>query len=201
MSINLTSIGFKSPYNSNIKASGTSKKGKKDISDAVNEKSIEKVKQLATQDAIRGKRGKEASIYINECREKVAPDRKKIFSEIQAKASTSIKKYKKPERPHDVWEYLLDIADKTDEYSFKGHHSTANGHTFIRAFDENGENIGVYDSNNGWTVRYTSLEKQTMETLSRIYNETYKSVGRKLHSKNNNYAASIQSESRLDVTA
>lgn len=188
-------------YYSGVSFSGTSKKGKKDISYAVNEKSIEKVKQLATQDAIRGKRGMEATFYINECREKVAPDRKKIFSEIQAKASTSIKKYKKPERPHDVWEYLLDIVDKTEEYSFKGHHSTANGHTFIRAFDENGENIGVYDSNSSWSVRYTNLENQTMEILSRIYNETYKSVGRELHSKNNNYAASFQSESRLNVTA
>lgn len=195
------SQSLRSLYYSGVSFSGASKKGKKDISDAVNEKSIEKVKQLATQDAIRGKRGMEATFYVNECREKVAPDRKKIFRETEAKMSRAVEKYKMPDRPHDVWEYLLDIVDKTEEGSFKGEYSTVDGHTFIRAYDENGEEIGTYDSKWGWSVRYTNLENQTMEILSRIYNETYKSVGRELHSKNKNYTAPVQSESRLDVMA
>ena len=195
------SQSLRSLYYSGVSFSGTSKKGKKDISDAVNEKSIEKVKQLATQDAIRGKRGIEATFYVNECREKVAPDRKKIFRETEAKMSRSVEKYKKPDRPHDVWEYLLDIVDKTEEGSFKGEYSTVDGHTFIRAYDENGEEIGTYDSKWGWDITYTKLENQAMAALNKIYNDTFREVYHETHCKKSSNTASFRSESRLDVMA
>ena len=91
-------------YNSGVKPAGkkSSSKERMTVDEVLNVKTINKMKQLATEDAIKGKRGHKMIMFTQECREKVAPDRKKIFAEAEANASRNVQKVKS-EKHHELW--------------------------------------------------------------------------------------------------
>ena len=194
LSLNLNKIG----YSSTAKASGKKSAKKKDISEGLNEKSIKKMEQLAYSDAVKGKRGHEAAIFMNQCREKVAPDREKIFVNAQKGMSAEIERFKDPE---NIWVYLLDVDKKIDGGSYKGNYTRTGNHTFIEAFDENGERIGIYSSNYGWRINHTSAEKQVMSALANVYNETFNKVYREVHRNKSKPEIPTETQANLDIRA
>ena len=200
--MNISSIINNALYNSGVKSTSkkSSSKARMSVDDVLNEKNINKMKQFAIRDGIKGERSQEKIIFLHQCREKVAPDRKKLYAEAEAKASTNVKKVKN-DRPHEAWEYILDIVDKLDEGSVKGQYSSSDDYVSLDVFDENGELCGRFDSNSGWHIKYTSAEQTVMNVLTSVYHETFLETYREYHGKSNNTAAYVESNSQLDVKA
>ncbi|MDE7288713.1 MAG: hypothetical protein K2N71_04300 [Oscillospiraceae bacterium] len=194
LSLNLNKIG----YSSAVKALGKKSAKKKDISEGLNEKSIKKMEQLAYSDAIKGKRSHEAAIFMNQCREKVAPDREKIFVNAQKGMSAEIERFKDPT---NIWVYLLDVDEKFDGGSYKGNYTRTGNHIFIDAYDESGEKVGIYDSNYGWRIKHTSAEKQVMAALANVYNETFNKVYKEVHRNKSKPEIPSEIQANLDVRA
>ena len=200
--MNIGSIINNALYNSGVKSTSkkSSSKTRMNVDDVLNEKNINKMKQLAIRDGIKGERSQEKIMFMHQCREKVAPDRKKLLAEAKAKASMNTQKLKY-ERPHEAWEYLFEIVDKLDEGSVKGKYSSSDDYVFLEIFDENGELCGRFSSNTGWHTEYTSAEETVMNVLSSVYHETFLETYREYHGKSNNTAAYEVSNSKLDVKA
>ena len=184
-------------YSQNSKISNKKSAKKKDVSEVLNDKNIEKMRQLAYNDAIKGKRGSEAMIFRNQCREKVAPDRKMIFANAEKGMTAEIDKLRTPE---NIWIYLLEPEGHFDGGSFKGNYTRTDNHTFIEAFDENGEKVGTYDSNYGWSTNHTSAERQVMSTLASVYNETFNSVYKAVHKSKKPSDVPLETKSNLDIS-
>ena len=184
-------------YSQNSKIPDKKSVKKKDVSEVLNDENIEKMRQIAYDDAIKGKQSHKATMFTNQCREKVAPDRKKIFINAEKGMSGEIDKFRKPE---NIWLYLLETDGHFDGGSFKGNYTRADNHTFIDAFDENGERVGIYDSNYGWRVKQTSAEKQVMAELSMVYNETFISVYRAVHRSKSTSDVPLETKSTLDIS-
>lgn len=200
--MNIASIINNALYNSGVKSTSkkSSSKTRMSVDEVLNEKNINKMKQLAIRDGIKGERSQEKIMFLHQCREKVAPDRKRLFTEAEAKASMNVKKVKN-DRPHEAWEYLFDIVDKLDEGSVKGQYSSYDDYVFLEIFDENGELCGRFSSNTGWHTEYTSAEETVMNVLTSVYHETFLETYREYHGKGNNNAAYVGSDSRLDIKA
>lgn len=184
-------------YSQNSKISDKKSVKKKDVSEVLSDENIEKMRQIAYNDAIKGKRSSEAAIFMNQCREKVAPDRKMIFANAEKGMSAEIYKFKTPE---NIWIYLLETDGHFDGGSFKGNYTRTGNHTFIDAFDENGEKVGIYDSNYGWRTNHTSAEKQVMSTLAGVYNETFNSVYKAVHKSKNTSDVLSETKSTLNIS-
>lgn len=184
-------------YSQNSKISDKKSVKKKDVSEVLTEENIEKMRQIAYNDAVKGKRGQEAIIFRNQCREKVAHDRKMIFANAEKGMSAEIDKFKTPE---NIWIYLLETDGHFDGGSFKGNYTRTGNHTFIDAFDENGEKVGIYDSNYGWRTNHTSAEKQVMATLAGVYNETFNSVYKAVHKSKNTSDVPFETKSTIDIS-
>lgn len=182
-------------YSQNSKVSGKKSVKKKDVSEVLNDDNIEKMRQIAYNDAIKGKQGNEATIFTNQCREKVAPDRKKIFVNAEKGMSAEIDKYKEM----NIWLYLLEADGHFDGGSFSGVQDKS-GHIFMRAYDENGEEVGIYDSKYGWTTTWTSAEREVMATLAGVYNETFNSVYRAVHKSKSTSDVSAENKSNLNIS-
>ena len=200
--MNLGPIINNALYKSGIKPTGTkysSKTGRMSADDVLNEKTIDKMKELATNDAVKGVRGHAATIFKHQIREKAAPDRRRLFAKAEANASREVRKAKH-ERSHELWEYLLDITDKLDEGSVKGQYGS-DEYVFMEVFDENGDICGRYDSNSGWHIKYTPDEETVMNVLGTVYNETFLAVYREYHGKNNDAPDHTEAVSQLDVKA
>ena len=200
--MNIGSIINNAMYNSGVKSTSkkSSSKTRMDVDEVLTAENINKMKQLAYRDGVRGERSQEKIMFLHQCREKVAPDRKKLYAEAEAKASGNVKNVRY-ERPHELWEYLLEIVDKLDEGSVKGQYSSSDDYVFMEVFDEKGELCGRYDSNTGWHIQYTSAEKTVMNVLTSVYHETFLETYREYHGKSNNTAAYMGSNSQLDVRA
>ena len=200
--MNIGSIINNALYNSGVKSTSkkSSSKTRMSVDDVLNGKNINKMKQLAIRDGIKGERSQEKIMFLHQCREKVAPDRKKLLAEAKAKASMNTQKLKY-ERPHEAWEYLFEIVDKLDEGSVKGKYSSSDDYVFLEIFDENGELCGRFSSNTGWHTEYTSAEETVMNVLSSVYHETFLETYREYHGKSNNTAAYMGSNSQLDIKA
>lgn len=194
LSLNLNKIG----YSSNAKVSGKKSAKKKDISEGLNEKTLEKMEQLAYRDAVKGKRSHEAASFMHQCREKVAPDRKVIFAKAQQGMSAEIERFKDPA---NIWVYLLDVDGKFDGGSYKGNYTRTDGHTFIEAYDESGEKVGIYDSKYGWKTTWNSAEKQVMATLAGVYNETFNKVYKEVHGNKSKPDVSTEIQTNLNIRA
>ena len=194
LSLNLNKIG----YSSTAKASGKKSAKKKDISEGLNEKSIKKMEQLAYRDAVNGKQSHEATVFMHQCREKVAPDREKIFVNAQKGMSAKIERFKDPD---NIWVYLLDIDEKIDGGSYKGNYTRTDDHTFIEAFDESGEKVGIYDSHYGWRTTWNSSERQVMAALANVYNETFREVYKEVHRNNSKPELPSEIQAGLDIRA
>lgn len=184
-------------YSQNSKISDKKSVKKKDVSEVLTEENIEKMRQIAYNDAVKGKRSHEATIFRNQCREKVAPDRKMIFANAEKGMSAEIDKFKDPT---NIWLYLLEADGHFDGGSFKGNYTRTGSHTFIDAFDENGEKVGIYDSNYGWRTNHTFAEKQVMATLAGVYNETFNSVYKAVHKSKNTSDVPFETKSTLDIS-
>ena len=199
--MNIASIVNNALYNSGIKPTGkkSSSKERMAVDEVLTVKNINKMKQFAAQDAIKGERGYAATIFKHQIREQVAPDRKKIFAEAEANVPRNVQKVKS-ERPHELWEYLLEITDKLDECSVKGQYGS-DGHVFMEVLDEKGDLCGVFSSNSGWHIVHTPAEETVMNFLGKVYNDTFMNVYRDVHGKSKNTAAYSESNSQLDVRA
>ncbi len=168
---------------------------KKDISEAVNDKSLEKMREIAYRDAQKGVCGSSEYIsYLHECREKVAPNRTKIF----AQAESKIKEIEKnPERDKTLWDYLLEhLGEPDDDCSVKAKHH-ADGWVNMTAYDENGETIGKYDPNNGWITTWNSTEETSMKLLSAEYGAAFKEYRQTM--KNGDTMA-LENNSKLNIS-
>lgn len=198
--MNISSVINNAAYNSGVSSTGkkASSKGKKSIEEVLDVKTIEKMRQFAAKDAVKGERGHAATIFKHHIREKVAPDRKKIFAEAEANAPREVRKTK-GERPHELWEYLLGIVDKLDEdlAEFQGSDESV----YLEAFDEKGNLCGRYSSNSGWHIVHTPDEEKIMNILGKIYNDTFMEVYRATHGNGDDTAAYAGSDSQLDVRA
>ena len=197
--MNIGSIINNALYHSGVKPTGkkSSQKERMDVDEVLTVKTINKMKQLATEDAIKGERGHAATIFKHQIREKVAPDRKKIFAEAEVNASRNVQKVKN-ERSHELWEYLLELTDKLDECSVKGQYGS-DGHVFMEVLDEKGALCGRYSSNSGWHIIHTPDEEAVMNVLGSVYNNTFLAVYRAVHGKSRNAAANAELNSQLDV--
>lgn len=185
-------------YNPNAKISNKKTTQKKHIGDVLNDDNIEKMRKIAYNDAIKGKRSSEAAIFMNQCREKVAPNREIIFANAEKGMSVEIDKFK---NPTNIWVYLLETDGHFDGGSFKGNYTRTGNHTFIEAFDESGERVGIYSSTYGWRIKQTSTEKKVMATLAGVYNETFNSVYRATHKSKNTSDVPVETMSNLDIRA
>ncbi|MBD5140389.1 MAG: hypothetical protein HDT25_03100 [Ruminococcus sp.] len=194
LSLNLNKIG----YSSTAKASGKKSAKKKDISEGLNEKNLQKIEQLAYRDALKGERSYEATSFMHQCREKVAPDRKVIFAKAQKGMSAEIERFKDPT---NIWVYLLDVDEKFDGGSFKGNYTRTDNHVFMRAYDENGEEVGIYDSKYGWSTTWTSAENQVWEALVNVYNSTFNEVYREVHRNKSKPELPSEIQAGLDIRA
>ena len=182
-------------YSQNSKISNKKSVKKKDISEVLNDENIEKIRQLAYRDAINGERSKESTSFLHKCRQEVAPDRKKIFVNAEKGMSAEIDKYKEM----NIWLYLLEADGHFDGGSFSGVRDKS-GHVFMRAYDENGEEVGIYDSKYGWTTTWTSAENQVWEELVDVYNTTYNSVYKATHRSKNTSDVPLETKSTLDIS-
>ncbi|MCH5349327.1 MAG: hypothetical protein J1E40_08385 [Oscillospiraceae bacterium] len=195
--MNIGSIINNALYNSGVKSTSkkSSSKTRMDVDEVLTVENINKMKQLAYRDGVRGERSQEKIMFMHQCRKKVAPDRKKLFAEAEAKASSNVKKLRY-ERPHEDWEYLLGIVDKLDEGSVKGQY-WSDGYACMDVFDEKGELCGRFASQGGWHIEYTSAEQTVMNVLTSVYHETFLETYREFHGKNGNSASHYGS--KLDV--
>ena len=185
-------------YNSGVKFAGKKSSSKKrmDTDEVLTVKNINKMKQLAVQDAVKGERSHAAAMFKHHIREKVAPDRKRIFAEAEKNAPKEFKKAK-DERPHELWEYLLGIADEPEDSPVNGKYCSDCG--CIEALDEKGNVCGRYSSGSGWQIVYTPEEEKIMNFLGKVYNDTFMEVYRAAHGKSNNSADYSGAMSLLDV--
>ena len=199
--MNIGSIVNNALYHSGVKPTSkkSSSKERMTVDEVLTPKTINKMKQLATKDAIKGKRGHKMIMFTQECREKVAPDRKKIFAEAEANASRNIQKVKS-EKHHELWEYLLELTDRIDDGSVNGQYCS-DGHVFMEVYDEKGEMCGRFGSQSGWQIVHTPTEEAVMNVLGAVYNETFISVYNSVHGKSKNAAAYAESNPQLDVKA
>ena len=199
--MNIGSIVNNALYHSGVKPTSkkSSSKERMTVDEVLTPKNINKMKQLATEDALKGKRGHKMIMFTQECREKVAPDRKKIFAEAEANASRNIQKVKS-EKHHELWEYLLELTDRIDDGSVNGQYCS-DGHVFMEVYDEKGEMCGRFGSQSGWQIVHTPTEEAVMNVLGAVYNETFISVYNSVHGKSKNAAAYAESNSQLDVKA
>ena len=187
--MNIGSIVNNALYHSGVKPTSkkSSSKERMTVDEVLTPKNINKMKQLATEDALKGKRGHKMIMFTQECREKVAPDRKKIFAEAEANASRNIQKVKS-EKHHELWEYLLELTDRIDDGSVNGQYCS-DGHVFMEVYDEKGEMCGRFGSQSGWQIVHTPTEEAVMNVLGAVYNETFISVYNSVHGKSKNAAA------------
>ena len=162
---------------------------KKDLSLAVNDETLEKMRQLGYKDAKSGKQlcGSEYFSLLNQCREKIAPDRSRIYAEAESKMrSISRKLQSETGNVLPIFDYIFKAEKKDKEYrildtsgsvngggSFVGR-CASTGWINIYAYDENGEIIGFHDSDgtkSGWKTIYTKAEDACIEALSAAYAE------------------------------
>ena len=161
---------------------------KKDLSSAVNEETLEKMRQMGYKDAKSDKLcGSEYFSYLNQCREKIAPDRSRICAEAESKMRSACRQLQRKTDKDSILDYLLErlSKDRKKEYrildtkgslnaggSFVGRCGST-GWLNITAYDENGECIGVYCSNMeaGWRIQYTEAEEQCLSALRAAYGE------------------------------
>ncbi|MCM1330569.1 MAG: hypothetical protein NC253_14155 [Ruminococcus sp.] len=183
-------------FNSAVKTSAKKSAEKKGVSDVLTEENIDKMRQIAYDDAVKGKRGNKATVFMHQCREQVAPDRRNIFLKAEKGMSSEIGKIK---NERNIWVYLLDADGRFEGGSYKGNYTRTDNHTFIEAYDERGEKVGIYDSKYGWTATHTSAEKQVMSTLAGVYNETFNSVYKELY--RNNSAVPEETNSKFNAKA
>ena len=188
-------------YNSGVKPSSkkASAKERMEVDEVLTPKTIIKMKQLAAEDAVKGKRGHAATKFKHQIREMVAPDRKKLFAEAEANASRNVQKVKN-ERPHELWEYLLELTDRLDDCSVKGQYGS-DGHVFMGVFDEKRNLCGRFSSNSGWHIIHTPDEETVMNVLGKVYNDTFMEVYRNVQGKSRNAAEYAEAGSHLDVRA
>ena len=161
---------------------------KKDLSLAVNDETLEKMRQMGYNNAKSGNLcGSEYFSYLNQCREKVAPDRSKICAEAESKMRSACRQLQRKTDKDSILDYLLEwlSKDRKKEYrildtsgslnaggSFVGRCGST-GWLNINAYDENGECIGVYCSNMeaGWRIQYTKAEETCLSALRAAYGE------------------------------
>ena len=176
------------------KAGKTSKK--QSVDEVVTDESLNKIRQIAYRDAQRGKRcSAEYVTYLHECREKVAPDRMKIFAEAESKINKEFEK--NPERSKTLWDYLLEhLGEPNDDCTVKGKYN-ADGWVNMTAYDENGEVIGTYDSRTGWTAEWSSAENSCMNLMCAEYDIAYREFRQ---SMKNGSAVTFENNSKLNIT-
>ena len=162
---------------------------KKDLSLAVNDETLEKMRQMGYNNAKSGNLcGSEYFSYLNQCREKVAPDRSKICAEAESKMRRACRQLQRKTDKDSILDYLLEwlSKDRKKEYcildtsgslnaggSFVGRCGST-GWLNINAYDENGECIGFYSSDStpsGWRAIQTEAEKECIHSLSAAYAE------------------------------
>ena len=159
---------------------------KKDLSLAVNDETLKKMWQIGYNEAAKGKTcDAEYSSFMNECREKVAPDRKAIFAEAERKMRSACRQLQRETNVYSsIFDYILE-AEKGEgkEYRILETSGTLSGGSFrgrcgstgwlnINAYDENGESVGVYytSMNACWRIKYTAIEEQCRLALNDAYN-------------------------------
>ena len=158
---------------------------KKDLSLAVNDETLEKMWQIGYNDGVNGTTcGSEYFSFLNECREKVAPDRSAIFAEAERKMRSACRQLQsETDAPSSIFDYILE-AEKGGgrEYRILETSGTLSGGSFrgrcgstgwlnINAYDENGESVGVYytSMNACWRIKYTAVEEQCLSALRDAY--------------------------------
>lgn len=130
--------------------------------------------------------GSEYFSYLNQCREKIAPDRSRIYAEAESKMRSACRQLQKKTDKDSILDYLLEWLSKDrKEYRILDTNGSLNaGGSFvgrcgstgwlnINAYDENGECIGVYCSNMeaGWRIKYTEAEETCLSALRAAYGE------------------------------
>ena len=161
---------------------------KKDMSLAVNDETLEKMRQLGYKDAKSGKQlcGSEYFSLLNQCREKIAPDRSRIYAEAESKMrNVSRQLQRETGTGIPIFDYIFKAQKKDKEYriletsgvlsggSFRGRCGST-GWINIYAYDENGECIGFHSSDStrsGWRAIQTEAEKACIHALSAAYAE------------------------------
>ena len=161
---------------------------KKDLSLAVNDETLEKMRQLGYKDAKSGKQlcGSEYFALLNQCREKIAPDRSRIYAEAESKMRSVCKQLQRETGTGFlIFDYIFKAQKKDKEYriletsgvlsggSFRGRCGST-GWINIYAYDENGECIGFHSSDStpsGWRAIQTEAEKACIHALSAAYAE------------------------------
>ena len=161
---------------------------KKDMSLAVNDETLEKMRQLGYKDAKSGKQlcGSEYLSLLNHCREKIAPDRRGIDAEAESKMRRISRQLQRETgNSIPIFDYIFKAKRKDKEYriletsglsgcgSFRGRCGST-GWINIYAYDENGECIGFHSSDSmrsGGRAIQTEAEKACIHALSAAYAE------------------------------
>lgn len=162
---------------------------KKDLSLAVNDETLEKMRQMGYKDAKSGKQlcGSEYFSLLNQCREKIAPDRSRIYAEAESKMrKVSRQLQRETGSVFPIFDYIFKAQKKDKEYrildtsgsvngggSFVGR-CASTGWINIHAYDENGEHIGFHYSDGAktyWHTIYTEAEHECIHALSAAYAE------------------------------
>ena len=162
---------------------------KKDLSPAVNDETLEKMRQLGYKDAKSGKQlcGSEYFSLLNQCREKIAPDRSRIYAEAESRMRSICRKLQSETgNVLPIFDYIFKAGKKDKEYrlldtsgsvngggSFVGR-CASTGWINIHAYDENGEHIGFHSSDGTktyWRTIYTEAEHECIHALSAAYAE------------------------------
>lgn len=194
--------------------------GKKDLSKAVNDDTMEKIRQMAQKHAEAGEiNSKERNAFIRECCSYVAPDRQKIFSEAakqMEKAAKNSNFHFKSDAPYgdgSIFDYIrmVEDAEKANGYYkitaegrldggfFKG--ECSRGNIFMKMYDEKGEHIGTYSGNSGWEVCLTKLEEQCDSILSKAYSEAYFARRKQIDAAEQSRRQALADKYGLDVYA
>lgn len=107
------------------------------------------------------------------CREKIAPDRSKLFAQAKQKADQASAEIKRTNRTGTIWDYFLVMNGDLDNSGSYYAEVSPSGSQYIEVYDENGEKVGIYDSFNGFKVKNTERENACISILGKEYRKAY----------------------------
>lgn len=171
--------------------SGSNAKRRKTADEAVTDKVLARVREIAYKDAEKGDKAEPRTAIIgilDSCRKQVAPDRENLFAEAQQQMEKDTQEYalKRGKRPETFLEYILELEGKFDSGKGSYYAQRSGDHTYMRIYDKNGELAGTYSSNSGFKVHHTSAEVQCEQLIVQEYRDAFSERYNMLKSQKNN---------------